>query len=553
MPKRWIERWKARGVWRPADEVAIERGYWFDERFAEHFRGFGRKYLRLWEGAQWAGKPFELLEWQWLDVFAPLFGWFRFDDELGRPVRRYTRAFIFVPKKNGKSPMAAYVGAYGLIADGEPGGKTFSAATTKEQAAIVHGHAVEMIKSSSEELYPERIKIHGSTKCITYLPLNATYRAISSGPRAQEGLNGCAICDEIHVWQGRRLWDALKYCTASRTEPMTFMITTAGEDVSVEESVCREQYEYAQSVLNGSVEDLGFFSYLREASPDDDPGDPAVWAKANPSLGTILRQTEMAEAYKEAQKSGAAMASFCRYRLNIWSATSHPWLDGEAWKACQHTFTADDLEGEPCYAGLDLSQSDDTSALVLVFPRDDGTYRQLAWFWLPEDTIQKYRDRIDYAAWVKQGFLETTPYDWVDEGAIETRLVEIVGRFDLRMLLYDPYRAETLTQRIENDHGIPRLKFDQTIKNFAEPTSAYESLVKKGLLHHNGNPVLSWQAKNVRVITDSNANCRPVKPKREDLRKIDGIVAGIMALSEAIGHATAGGVYDDPDKDLVMI
>jgi len=523
------------------DDLAIERGYWFDQRFAGHFRQFCRRFLCLWEGRQWAGKPFELLDWQWYDVFAPLFGWYRWDDEWSCPVRRFDRAYVEVPKKNGKSPMAAAVGCYFLAGDGETGGKVFSAASAREQAGIVHGHAMAMIRSSP--WLDERCKINRSTQTIVFeppemfekakakidrAPSQNVYKAISSEAGPQEGRNANAVvCDELHVWYGRKLWEALQYAFETRLSPLRFAITTAGDD---EQSVCYEQHEYARDVRRGHVQDLGFFGYVRAADPEDDSGDERTWFKANPSLGKIITVGRMREMYDEAQKSASGLRSFERYRLNRWGTVANPLLRPEDWDACQNEYTAADLREKTCYGGLDLSKSEDPSALALIFPDGDG-YRQLVWFWLPQETYERNRERVRYEDWVREGWLEICPGPRIDEELIEQRIVWAKEEFSLQSVHYDPYRAHAIVKRLDETHGIECIEFPQTITRFAGPTAEYESLIVRRKLRHNRNGCLTWQSRHLKTKADANKNERPVKPARGDIRTIDGHVASIMALA----------------------
>jgi len=523
VPKRWIRD--------PSDERAKAAGCWFDERFVDHFREFGRRYLRHWEGRRWAGKPFELLDWQLDFVFGPLFGWFRFDDELGRPVRRFNRCYVEVPKKNGKSPMGAYVGAYILCADSESGAKVFSAATAKDQAAIVHNHAIQMIRAAPE--LEARTKVNRTTKSIHYAPSESYYSVISSDGDRQEGLNGNAcIIDELHVWRGRELWDALRWMFASRDEPILFAITTAGNDM---QSVCRAQHDYALRVASGEIEDQGFLGYIAAADDDDDPGDPAVWAKANPSLGHTFRLSEIEESYNEAKDSPALLASFKRYRLNIWQTAETPWLEYDRWFACGADYTAEDLQGLPCYAGLDLAKTRDMTALVLCFVRDE-TFALWPYFWLPEETARNKSAPAYYRTWEDAGLLETTPGDTADYAIITERIVQIVEQFQCASMAYDPWNAASVVQRVESQTGIEMKQFGQTVTNFAYPTKEFERLVLSGGIEHPRHDVLSWQAQHVQVWSDASGNLRPIKPKHGDHRKIDGIVAAIMALALALAH-----------------
>jgi phage terminase large subunit-like protein len=561
VPAKWKRLWKTRGVWTPQDDAAVAAGCWFDARFAEHFRAFCEKYLCLWEGRQWAGQPFKLMDWQWFDVFAPLFGWYRWDEEWGCPVRRFDRCYVEVAKKNGKSPMAAAVGCYFLAADEAAGGKVFSAASAREQAGIVHSHAMNMIQASPE--LAGRCKINRSSNTITFehpdmfehvdvkrTPANNLYASISSEAGPQEGRNAnCIICDELHVWQGRKLWNALQYAFESRISPLRFAITTAGDD---EQSVCFEQREYAEDVAAGHVHDLHFLGYIRAAGKDDDPGDVETWRKANPSLGITVPVGRMRSMYEEAKKKPASLATFKRYRLNVWGTVANPLIAPEAWDACLEEYTIDDLAGLPCTGGLDLSKTQDMTAFVLVF-RDGDEYRQLAWFWLPEETYQQHRDRLDYELWKERGWLSLCPGPRIEESYIEDRIVWAEKQFDLTRIVYDPWRAAGLCKRLEEEHGIECVEFPQTITRFAAPTAEYESLISRGKMHHNGNGLLTWQSRHVKTKADMNKNERPVKPARGDVRTIDGIVAAIMALGFEMADEDTHSAYNDPEAELMLI
>jgi phage terminase large subunit-like protein len=558
VPKKWRRAWEARGVWTPNDDLAIEQGCWFEEKHAEHFREFCRKHLCLWEGRQWAGKPFELMEWQWIDVFSRLFGWYRWDDEVEQPVRRFNRAYIEVPKKNGKSPMAAAVGCYFLAADGERGGKVCSAASAKEQASIVHGHAINMVAAS--KALDERCKINRSTGVITFeSPVefkragvdrpaaNNVYVSISSEASTQEGRNlNCALADELHVWHGRKLYDALRYAFEARLSPLFFMITTAGDD---EQSVCFEQRTYAEDVNSGHIDDIGYLGYVRAADKEDDPGDPKTWHKANPSLGTIITETRFREMYEEANKSPAALAAFKRYRLDIWGTVTDPLIDSDAWDACYEAYTPESLFGQRCHGAFDLSQTQDMTAFALMF-RDAEEYRQLVWYWLPEDVYNKNKDRVRYAEWIEQGWLTLCPGPRIITGMVEEKILWAADQFDLVNAVFDPWNAENVAMRLEAA-GVTVGKFMQTMGNFAGPTKEYESLVAMAKLHHNGNGCLTWQSRHVKTKSDANGNERPVKPARGDIKTIDGIVAGIMSLAMASGDE-GGSRYNDGGELLVI-
>ncbi|HRF01691.1 MAG TPA: terminase large subunit, partial [Pirellulaceae bacterium] len=233
-----------------ADEEAVRRGMRFDQRLVDRVVAFGARLLRHCEGPS-AGLPFTLMDWQHDQLFGPLFGWQRWSEHYQRWVRRYDRVYVEVAKKNGKSPTGAYIGLYELVGDEEPGAKVFSAATDKDQASIVHGHAINMAESSPRLM--DLLRINRTTKAISFPQNRGVYRVISSNPRGQEGLNAnCIIADELHVWRGRELWDAIKYAFASRPEPIFFAITTAALQTAPN--------VFVNTAVNASVANSGYIT-----------------------------------------------------------------------------------------------------------------------------------------------------------------------------------------------------------------------------------------------------------------------------------------------------
>jgi phage terminase large subunit-like protein len=518
-----------------SDELAWREGYRFSEPLAMHAANFFHLYLKHSKG-EWYGKPFELLKWQREDLIYPLFGWVRPDGK-----RRFRRAFVEIPKKNGKSTLASGIGLYMLCADGEPGAEVYSAAADKEQAGIVHGEAMRMAEASTA--LSACLKVNGSTKNILYKAFKSWYRALSSEPGGKEGLNiHACIIDELHIWKGRELWDTLRYGYRSRREPLQFVITTAGDD---DQSICYGELERARAVINGAIRDDNYFALVYEASPEDDWTTEETWRKANPSLGSTFTVQSLREDAEAAKGRVSEEAVFKRYSLNIWQKASNPWLSMDDWQKNYRPFCGEDMAGRDCYGGLDLSRTRDMTALALVFPWDDDgkvMYRQLVRFWLPEVAIERYKDRIDLEQWHADGWLE---YMGDNYDPVEKAIEEAANQFNLIGLAYDKMYARDFTEKLADNHGIDCIEFPQTIMNLAGPTKEYERLLILNNLHHNGNPVLAWQAGHVQVKPDNNANIRPIKPPNEDYRKIDGIVAGVMALDLAMrenGSAMSSGL-----------
>jgi phage terminase large subunit-like protein len=537
-----------------ADEHAVRSGCRFNVRLAEHAAAFFPKFLRHSKG-QWGDQPFELTDWQRDDLIYPLFGWVRPDG-----TRRFRRTYIEIPKKNYKSTTASGIGLYMFCGDDEPGAEVYSMAADKDQARVVHNEAINMIEASPD--LDAVLKINRTTGTIAYKATKSVYRVISGSPKGKHGFNiHCGIADELHEWYGWELWNKIKYGYRARLNPLQLVITNAGDDL---QSVCYKQREKAEGIINGTIYDDSFFALVMATDRAEAESEIAavkagqcdlpVARKCNPGLGHVIKEDDLLVDIQDAIQTPSEMPNLLRLTYGVWSVGSAPWLNTEQWKECGDDYTEEDLLGQLCYVGLDLSQTCDMTAAVLVFPQEDGEYRQLAHFWLPAETIENERKIVDYTTWQKEGYLTAIPGAVIENSWIEAFLAdEVFPRFDVAGVVYDPMYADDLTQRIEEDHGIQRIKFPQTIIHFAGPTSAYERLVISGKMRHNHQPVLTWQAGHCQVKIDVNNNKRPIKPPSDDHRKIDGMVAAIMALSQAMAPDEVSSAYNDPDKELVFL
>lgn len=538
-PDRVTRKWTRN----ESDTRAVKAGCRFDEGRAGHAVDWVQRYCRLYEGED-AGKLLELKDWQ-LDATMRLFGWVKWSDDWGREVRRFTRASVWVPKKNKKSPTLAAWGLYLLCGDGEQGQKVYSVAKDGKQAMISHTHALEMIRRSPELM--AECSINKTTGQITHVPTSSVYKVVAGdNVQSQEGLNGSLMVDETHVVD-RRLMRVLRGAGISRAEPLHIEVSTAGNNP---DGYGKERWDYGSKVLSGDFEDerLLFIDYSAPQDLTDEAleADPAKWGKvANPAWGHTVKPTEYLADYRAAKCSLSDLADFKMYRLNIWQQSSNPWLKASDWASCRRDYTEDDLAGRECWAGLDLSKTRDMTALVLVFPWDEDSFRILPFFWLPEETARSQNHLAPHMSWAGGGYLELTPGNVVDYGFVRSRFRQLARKFIIRELAYDMTYAEETTQnleqgvmdasgkQIEEGTGVPRLPFPQTLHAFANPTAEWERLVMSGKLNHNGHPIMTWQIGHVMVRTDSNGNKRPVKPRPDDYRKIDGVIAGIMALDRA--------------------
>lgn len=486
-----------------------------------------RRYLVHVEG-RWAGMPFEPLDWQ-LEILVSLFGWV---DDQG--LRQYRRAYIEIPRKNGKSTFGAGLALYLLCADGEQGAQVYSVAADREQASIVFRTAKAMIAKNptlASRLEPLQYDIR-------YTPTLSRYRALSSDAPSKHGFSSHAIIfDELHAQPNRDLWDVMSTSTAARTQPLLISFTTAGFDQT--DSVCWEQHEYTRKVVEGVIDDPTHYGVIHAAERDDDWQDPEVWKKANPSLGVTIPQTYLETECLRAVDSPAYQNSFRRLHLNQWTAQRDRWLDLAAWDRCGQELP--DLQGRPCYAGLDLASTTDLTALVLVFPPVEALpettepFWVLPFFWLPEEAVRKHgRTEVPYQAWIDAGLIETTQGDVTDYDAILLKLAELQELYQILEVAFDRWGSQKIVNDLDG-LGLVRIDFGQGYASMSAPTKELLRCVLSQALQHGANPVLRWNADNLVVRMDPAGNVKPDKEKSSE--KIDGIVALVMALGRATARA----------------
>ncbi len=526
-----------------------ERGLVFDVEAALRAIGFFADVLRL-NGGEYEGKPYELLDWQAF-IVGSLFGWLGEDG-----YRRFRVAYIETAKGSGKSPLAAGIGLYGMMADGEAGAEIYAAATKKDQAMILFRDAVAMVDHSPE--LGRRITKSGTGLNVwnlAWVDRRSFFRPIASddgqsGPRPH-----ISLLDEIHEHKDGYVVEMLKAGQKSRRQPLMVMITNSGTD---KRTVCWDYHDYGAKVCAGQLQDDTVFAFVCSLDEGDDPfKDEECWHKANPSLrfglpGVRYLREQVAQARgMPSKESIVRRLNFCQ-----WVEAEAPWISGEAWFACEDKdFDVRRLLGRRCWGGLDLSSTQDLTALVLQFEptEDDPYWRQLEWFWLPGDGLHDKadKDRVPYVAWRDAGHLQTTVGRAINKLAVVKQAAEIAALYDLQAMAYDRWRIEDV-QMICDQEGIslPWVPFGQGFKEMAPAVDEYERRLLDRQVRHRGNPVMTWCAANAVVVTDPAGNRKVDKKKATG--RVDGTVASIMATGSSMTRQENGpSVYEN--RELIVL
>lgn len=544
-------------------ETGPARGLWFDVEAATEAIEFFEEFLCL-AGGDFEGRPFLLQPWQAF-IVGSLFGWKCEDGS-----RRFRVAYIEIGKGSGKSPLAAGIGLYMLIADGEARAEVYAAATKKDQAMILFRDAIAMV-DQSPALAGRLVKsgAPGREWNLAHLDSGSFFRPISSddgqsGPRPH-----CGLIDEVHEHKTPHVVDMMRAGTKGRTQALILEITNSGHD---RDSVCWQHHEQSAQVLAGVLPSDSWFAYVcqldvcepcREAGKTapvegcdacDDWRDPAVWIKANPNLGVSIQPKYLRELVDEARGMPSRQLAVKRLNFCTWTETENKWIGLGLWDACAGAVDAEALRGRPCYGGLDLSSTTDLTSLVLLFPplEADETIDVLAWFWCPEVGVRMRSevDRVPYTLWVQQGLIEATPGDVIDYGFIRERARAVAQLYELQETGFDPHNALQLVNDLAGD-GLTMAQVPQRFAVLSPATKELERLIRSRRIRHDGHPILRWNVSNAAARQDAQGNVMLVKPNRK--ARIDGAAAMVDAIDRMTRNAGEHGPSVYEQRGLVRL
>lgn len=476
-----------------------------------------------------AGDPFILRPWQ-RDYIATLFGWKRPDK-----TRRYTESLGAVPRKNGKTALCAGLALYGLWAEQKRSSQIYSAAMDRDQASAIYRAAARMVAQHPD--LAADLNCIDSTKRITFRQTGSYYNALSGDANTGHSKKPYIVLfDELHTQRTRGLYDSLQTGMGSTINRLFIAITTAGWD---RESICFKVWQHARRVRdNHGAEFPYFLPMIYELGEKDDWQDEKTWARCNPNLGVSIGWDFLREEFAKAKQSPAFENTFRNLYLNQWVEQAIRWLPMDAWGECGGAMP--NLEGEPCWCGLDLSSTRDLSAFAMAFKLPDDKYAVKCHFWMPESNIRQRSDQdgVPYWQWVKDGFITATPGDYIDHGRIRDDILELNKTYSIQHISIDPYNAAQITVELIQ-LGFNAEYCRQGGITMSPLCKDFERLVLGRRLMHGGNPVLEWNARNVCVTKDKHENISPDKSKSTN--RIDGIVAAVMALGRAAANESSTG------------
>ncbi len=532
----------ARLAWQRA---AATEGAWFDHAKADAVVALWPDVFRLTVD-RFAGKTFRLLPWQEI-VVRLLVGWKIpievLDAETGEPevlhVRLFRRLLLWVPRKNGKSEFLAALALMFWVLEGVVGGEGYVFARDEDQAFTIFNKMKAMIALKAQ--FAADIQAH--KKSLYLKPCAALFQLLTGAEDGKHGKNPTVIVgDEMHEWRSRVIEKTLRQGTGGRLQPIELYASTAGLKTNVTGVTL---WDESLSILEGRVSDATTLVVVFAADPDAAWNDEAVWATANPSLGLSPTLHYLRREAAIAADNPRAQAEFKCYHLNQWVDATVRWLNMAAYDKCSKNRKGwksawERMKGRRCYAAVDVSSTQDVTALILLFPPegDETKWTVVCRFWVPEETmaLRVKNDRVPYDKWVAEGAMETTPGDYVDQNYPMRALQKAGEDFELLGAGFDPWNARKLMSDLQADGMDADLQVEvrQGIPTLGEPTKEFERLIYAGQLDHGWHPVLRWMAKNAVVRFDENLNFAPAKKRSAE--KIDGVIAAVMCI--AVAHAS---------------
>ena len=487
---------------------------------------------------QWDGQPFRILPFQRETVD----GLYQLDAQGRRKVRE---ALLFWPRKSGKTTMCAALALYETFA-GLAGAEVVVAANSRDQASQLFKHAASFCESS--EILSKRAWVSRATKRMVDKVTRSEFRVISADAFTAHGMDlTCWIYDELHGAPNRELYDVLSTSTGARKEALGIVISTAG--YNRETSILGEIYRHAKGWQQDPASDPAFYAHLLEAPPEAQWDDEATWRATNPALDNHRDIREMRLMAERARSLPARQAAFRRLYLNQWTESEHTWIDMAAWDRCADQI---DWRGATCWAGLDLSAREDLTACAVVWRAGDRVGLR-HWAWIPEAGLadRERRDRVPYSEWARQGLIEVLPGEVIDHLAVIERIKQIerdirAGGGTLDTVMFDSYMAEPTRQALVR-HGLRTRPVGTSVAAQSPPTKELSALVKSGQLAHGGCPLLRWQA-TCATTTATGDQMKLVKPDRmKHAKRIDSIVATVMAIDGLMRFGERRSVYEDSD------
>jgi phage terminase large subunit-like protein len=536
---RWVKLAVARWEKDLLRQNTPEFPYYFDEKCANRYISFAQEL----EHTQGFSGKIVLEPWQQF-AWANIFGW----KSTATGLRRFRKAYREVARKNGKTVEGAAMMNACFHLDKEIGAEEFFLAVDRNQAKKGYDEAVR--QNLRNPTLSRLTKEYRSSKRLVKINDPAAFMTpVSRDHKSQDSWNPHAILvDEYHAHATNELINVYESGMGARRQPLTIIITTAGTNING--PAYQEERTLVTKILEGSIEPVPehIWGIIYSLDEGDRWEDPAVWIKSNPNMGVSFYRDYLEKRIAEAKGSPRKASDVLTKNFNIWLSSPTRWMDHSVWMRGSAPVASEELVGSGARGGLDLSMTTDITALCWAFGERDGRYPLLWRFFIPEEGLldRCHRDQVDYRSWINEGWMIATPGQTVNYEIVLEVLRQDANTFGGRSIGYDPWHAGEFERELEGE--IELVKYPQRYSGMTVPTQLFERMVIDGKIAHGDNPVASWMMSNVELKDDRQGNIMPMKPKRDAYgKRIDGIVAAIMALHQVVENGSDGSVYDSQE------
>jgi len=482
---------------------------------------------------KWAAKkePFLLEDWQCFFICV-MFGWVKKKNDL----RRYRKVLLFVPRKNGKSDLAARIGLAMFAADKEYGAEVYSGATSEKQAFEVFRPA-RLMALRTPDFIETGVEVNKGN--INVLKNGSRFEPMIGDP-GDGSSPSLAIVDEYHEHKTDAMFNTMETGMGAREQPIMLVITTAGDNMA---GPCYALQKEAERVLDGSQNNDELLAMIFTVDEGDNWQSDDALKKANPNYGVSVNAEFLNSRLRDALNNARKQSTYKTKHLNVWVGAKNAYYNIQRWKDCtDESLRLEDFEGERCFIGLDLATKIDISAVEIIFPIGEHKYVRFGKYYLPHDTVMQ-KENEHYQGWMTDGWLTVTDGNVTDFEEIKDDIIELSEKFSVAEVAYDPAYATMLVNALVRD-GIECIEVRPTVPNFTEPMKELDALSRSGGISHNGDPVMSWMMSNVIAKEDKKDGVYPNKERAEN--KIDGVVAHLMALNRCMAYeCDADSIYTD--------
>jgi phage terminase large subunit-like protein len=477
---------------------------------------------------KWAARNQDLTLEPWQKfIVCNLFGWVN-----AAGFRRFRKAYLKIPRKNGKSPLAAAIGHYMFTQDDEFGAEVYSGATTEKQAWEVFGPARLMAKRTPD--YLDKFGIEVNAKNLIIADNGSKFEPMIGKP-GDGASPSCAIIDEMHEHDSDHMLETMSTGMGAREQPLLLVITTAGDNIA---GPCYDMETECKKLLQGVFEDERQFCVIYGLDAEDDWTQPEMLIKANPNYDVSVSGEFLLAQQAEAIRNASKQNSFKRKHMNEWVGALTAWLNMETVNKCiDRDLTVSDCAGYELIIPVDLASRIDITAILKVFRSkiaDKWHYYAFSHFYLPEETVLDPKN-AHYQKWLNEGWLIATDGNEIDFNEIQADIVALMDEYETKEVTYDPWRATQLAQGLASE-GANIVEFRNTVFNMSPAMYELEAAITSGRFHYDGNPILTWMLSNVVAKIDAKDNIYPRKPEKRPQNKIDGAVALIMAIGRFMAH-----------------